>query len=145
MWVVLFGTVIISFVIIYFMPPKISKKEMYITWFVIAAITLFVDIIIGASLDTFDYGTDKKPRIPETVIEVTLTPASSIIFLNFMPKKLGKFFLYVVGWTIFAILFEWICVKVGYLTYKNWRLIYSIPFYPLTSIFLRWHLHYIRK
>jgi hypothetical protein len=59
------------------MPKKITLKEMYITWFVIAAITLFVDLIIGASFDLFNFGIDKKPRVPETIIEVTLTPSFS--------------------------------------------------------------------
>lgn len=144
MWLLTYGTVIILGLIVYFMPKKITRKEMYITWFVISAITLFTDIIVGASFDLFNFGVDKKPRVPETILEVTLSPLASIIFLNFMPKKLLKFYLYVIAWTIASILFEYACLKVGYLSYKGWKLIYSAPFYIFTSLFLRWHYKYIR-
>ena len=145
MWILSFGTVFVFSVIIWFMPKRISRKEMYITWLAIAAITLFIDLIFGVSLDAYDFGEDAKPRIPETIIQVTLTPLASIIFLNYMPQKRGRFGLYVGGWTIFAILFEWACVKTGYLSHKNWRFFFSIPFYIATSIYLKWHLNYIRK
>jgi hypothetical protein len=145
MWSFVFGAVVINLIIIYFMPKKITHKEIYITWFLITAITLFVDLIIGASLDLFDYGMDKKPRVPETIIEATLTPSAGIIFINFMPKKMGMFCIYVLAWTIFSVTFEWLSVKVGFLTYKGWDLKYSIPFYPVMSFFLRWHLYYLRK
>ncbi len=118
---------------------------MYITWFTIAAVTLFVDLIIGVSFDAYDFGIDKEPRVPETIVQVTLTPSASIIFLNFMPQKRGSFFWYVLAWTIFALIYEWVCLQMGYISHKNWKLLYSIPFYPATSYFLRWHLHYIRK
>ena len=43
---------------------------------------------------------------------------------------------YILFWTGFSLLFEWISVKNNALTYTGWKLYYSIPFYPITAVLL---------
>lgn len=145
MWFFASSAILTTLLVVIFMPKKVTTKEIYVTWWTLAYLVLAVDIIFGATYDWFDYGGDKNITIPDLIFEATVAPFAGIIFLNFMPHKKMKFAFYTLLWTLFALLFESIALKTGFLKYKGWNLFFSIPFYPLTSIFLRWHLAFLRR
>ncbi|WP_374703445.1 CBO0543 family protein [Bacillus sp. Marseille-P3661] len=72
-------------------------------------------------------------------------PAVNIIFLNFYPTRKGtlkKKLFYTIGWSGFAIVYEWVAVQVGIFQYNGWKLVYSIPIYPLLFLllFINWSI-----
>lgn len=145
LWYFASTAIFITLLLLILMPKNLSTKEIYVTWWTLAYLVLVVDIILGATYDLFDYGGDKDITVPDLLFEATMAPFAGIIFLNFMPKEKKKFFLYTLLWTFLATVFEWLSVKNELLDYKGWNLFFSIPFYPLTSIFLRLHLAFLRR
>ncbi|MBP1934856.1 hypothetical protein J2Z37_004876 [Ammoniphilus resinae] len=136
---------IINLLIIWFMPKRIAKQEIYILWFALAAIALYTDVLFGVVLDLFDYGKSPKVVFLELPIEALLPPSFGIIFLNYMPKDRMKYLRYMICWVVFSTFFEWITVCIDYLSYKGWKLWYSAVIYTIVFIFIRWHYYFIRR
>lgn len=137
--------IFINVLIIWFMPKRLTKHEIYILWFVLAAITVFADLLFGAAIDLFDYGPNKQITVFELPVEALLPPSFGVIFLNFMPHKRRKFILYYILWISFTILFELTNVWVGFLNYKGWNIGFSTLIYFAIFLFIRWHYYFIRK
>ncbi|KIL38659.1 hypothetical protein SD70_25160 [Gordoniibacillus kamchatkensis] len=72
----------------------------------------------------------------------------SIIFLYYYDKwgiRGKKLIWYLAAWTCYALCFEWISLKFGFLTYRTWRLYYSIPTYPIAALILICAYRFIEK
>lgn len=131
---------ILNLLIIGLMPKHVTRKEIYITWGILSAIAIYTDLIFGHTLsDLFDFG---PPGVQfwDLIFEATLDPSFGIIFINFMPVHRKKFIPYLLFWVAFSLCFEWLSVKVHYLNYKGWSLLYSAPIYLMVFLYLRWHL-----
>lgn len=130
--------------VIWFMPKHLTRREIYITWGWMAALTIHIDLWLGNILDYYDFvGPQVQPG--DLFLEATLPPSYGIITTNFMPKKTRPFLVYLLFVVIVAAAYEWLSLKTGYLVYKGWKLWYSIPVYILGTFFLKWHIGYIRK
>ncbi|GAA4714082.1 hypothetical protein GCM10023228_19900 [Brevibacillus fulvus] len=136
---------VIAILVVIFMPKRLSKQEVYITWFVMAYVNLTIDLILGHLFDLYDFTGTSKITFHDLVFQATIGPPFGIIFLNFMPKRLSLFLLYLLPVTGFSSLVEWLSLKTNYITFKGWSLLYSVPVYPLGLCFLRWQLHFLRK
>lgn len=143
---ILFGYVslAITILIIWFMPKRITRKEIYITWGWIAAITVYSDLVFGLILDLYDF-VEPEMNFLDLLLQATLPPSFGIIFINFLPRKRRQFIAYLVAVVIISLFYEWLSLLTGYLVYKGWKLWYSAPFYLFGMIYLRWHLSYLRK
>jgi hypothetical protein len=135
---------VINLLIIWFMPKRLSGREIYVTWPIIALINLSSDIILDLYLNLYELA-GPGVQILVHIIEVTLGASFGIIFLNFMPIKLRAFTSYMGVWLVISLLFELLMVKVGFITYSGWVWWYSIPYYIAALYFVRWHLFFIRK
>ncbi|MFC4560117.1 CBO0543 family protein [Virgibacillus kekensis] len=74
-------------------------------------------------------------------------PSISFLFLNFFPsdKKKSRKILYVLLWSLFAIIFEWFALKAGYFYYNGWKLWYSCALYPFIFLSLILNLRLIQR
>ncbi|WP_426451984.1 CBO0543 family protein [Paenibacillus sp. S-38] len=129
---------------IFSLPKRLNRKEIYTTWFVMAAFTINTDLVLGVVFDLYDF-INPDISLNDLVLQFILAPSAGVLVLNFQPKKRIKFILYLSGVLCFAIFFEWLATLFGYLVYKGWRLWYSIPFYLLGMLYLKWHLNFLRK
>jgi hypothetical protein len=95
------------------------------------------------------YFSDNETYEPSAVIvHLTQYSCSSMLFLYFYDKwKLSgmKLIAYILAWTGIAILYEWICIINHVLTYTGWKLLYSIPTYPISAILLLLVFHFTKK
>ncbi|MFH5186567.1 hypothetical protein ACHHV8_30345 [Paenibacillus sp. TAB 01] len=133
------------FIVAYILSPKhLNKREVYVSWYMMTALTLNIDLICGLIYDRYDFVTSEV-SLPDLLLQALLAPSASILVLNFMPAKTGRFILYLIGVTLLSLLIEWLSLWFGYLVYKGWKLWYSAPFYFFGVIYLRWHLRFLRK
>lgn len=141
-----FGFITLCFTLpfVWFMPKRISLKEIYISWGWLAAITFNIDLIFGLILDLYDFESPSI-TIEDLILQFLLPPSFGVIILNFMPFRKRDFVLYLIGMTLFAITYEVLSLLTGYLVYKGWKLWFSVPFYALVILYLRIHLSLLRK
>ncbi len=143
-WFIPFTSLLINLLIIYFMPKHISKKEIYISWFVVALINLSSDIVLSLYFKFYELN-GGGIQLSVHFLELTLGASYGIIFLNFMPENRMKFYVYTIVWVVYSLLFELLMVKVNFIHYAGWNIWYSAPFYFIYCWFLRWHLRFIRS
>lgn len=134
----------INLFILWFMPKRLTRQEIYITWGIVAAVAIYLDFPLGIIFDFYDL-LETRLELTTLVIELILPASFGIIFLNFMPENRTKFIVYLIGWVAFSLFFEWLTTYFDFLNYKAWLLWYSTPFYTSGGIFLRWHLRFIRS
>ena len=135
---------VINLLIIWFMPKRLTNREIYASWAVIALINLSTDVTLDLYFKLYELG-GPGVQIGVHFIELTLGASFGIIFLNFMPRKINAFALYMTAWLVITILFELLMVKVGFIQYTGWVWWYSVPYYIASFFFVRWHLNFIRK
>ncbi len=135
---------VINLLIIWFMPKRLTNKEIYVTWFVIALINLSTDVLLSFYFKLYELN---GPGVQLAVhfIELTLGASFGIIYLNFMPFDWRSFTIYTSIWTVFSIIFELVMVKCQFINYMGWEIWYSIPYYIGAFLFMRWHLNFLRK
>src|SRR4051812_47291250 len=119
MWWFPYTALGINLIIIRFMPKRLTIKEIYVTWFVIAMINLSSDIILSKYFKLYEInGGGFQLRVH--LLEWTLAASFGIIFLNFMPQKLNKFILYLIAWLVFSMIFEALLVILKFINYMGW-------------------------
>lgn len=117
---------------------------MYCTWLFMVFATRTTDQLLDLVLHLYD---QLGPGIQwqGVVIQTVFPGAVGIIILNFMPLSRFMFFAYLIGCTLFSLIFEWITIRVDYLTYNNWSIWYSAGVYIIGIILLRLHLSFLRR
>jgi hypothetical protein len=139
---------IIAILIVWFMPKRLTSQEIYSTWIVMALLTRTSDQFLDQVFNLYDqlpqYNVGGTNCIA-IVLQNLFPPAAGVMILNFMPKVRFHFIAYTMGVTLFSVVFEWITIQVGYLFYYKWSLWYSALVYFFGTIFLRFHLSFLRK
>jgi hypothetical protein len=95
--------------------------------------------LLATPFRLYIYGDNPTYEASGALFHLFMYPCASLIFLYGYDKfqLYGKKTVwYILFWTGFSLLFEWITVKNHALTYTGWKLYYSIPFYPVTAILL---------
>lgn len=143
--VFIFLTIAINFLIIGWMPKKLTPQEIYVTWGMISAIAINSDLLLGNLLDWYDFGRNDL-QLYDLIVDAVLPSSFAILFLNFMPVHCSKSSLrYIIIWTAFSVAYEWVAVWVGFENLKGWTPWYSTPIYFAVFLFLRWHIGFIRR
>ncbi|WP_134703699.1 CBO0543 family protein [Ammoniphilus sp. YIM 78166] len=138
-------TIAVNLVFIWFMPKRMTRKEIYTTWALLSMLSLTVDTLFGHSGEiTLLHFQEEGLQISDLLFEIMLAPSFGIIFSNYMPEQLGAFIKYTVYWTAFSTLYEWVTVQIDFLIYQGWKLWYSTVIYVITFSFIRWHLYFLR-
>jgi hypothetical protein len=140
---------IVAILIVWIMPKRLTKQEIYCTWIVMSLLTRTFDQFLDQVFHLYDqleqYNVDGCTNWQVIVLQNLFPGAMGVIILNYMPIHRLTFFAYTIGCTLFSVVFEWITIQVHYLTYYNWSLLYSAGVYFLGIIFLRYHLSFLRK
>lgn len=92
--------------------------------------------LLSTPFKLYIFGDNSTYELSGALFHLFMYPCASILFLFAYDKweLYGKKTVwYILFWTGFSLLFEWITVKNGALTYTGWKLYYSIPFYPITA------------
>jgi hypothetical protein len=144
MWWFTYIALVVNLLIIWFMPKRLTRSEIYVTWLIIACINLSADIILALYFKLYELD-GKGIQLGVHFLELTLSPSYGIIYLNFMPRTVKNFIWYLIGWVSISVLFEYVLIHFRFINYSGWELWYSALFYPIPFLFLRWHLDFIRK
>ncbi|WP_261129910.1 CBO0543 family protein [Bacillus sp. Marseille-Q3570] len=130
----------------FLIPKKMLSIEMYVgSWFALY-FALLADSVLGGRYELYAYFKPGVHYIDFLVAFVTY-PAIYIIFLNLFPfkKPLSKKVIYIVGWSIFAIAYEWFASYHSQMfNYTGWETIYSVPIYPILYGILLMNFFFIR-
>ncbi|MEH7301441.1 hypothetical protein [Neobacillus drentensis] len=95
--------------------------------------------LLATPFRLYIYGDNPTYEASGALYHLFIYPCASLLFLFGYDKfqLYGKKTVwYILFWTGFSLLFEWITVKNHALTYTGWKLYYSIPFYPTTAVLL---------
>jgi hypothetical protein len=95
--------------------------------------------LLATPFRLYIYGDNPTYEASGALYHLFIYPCASLLFLFGYDKFQlygKKTFWYILFWTSFSLLFEWITVKNHALTYTGWKLYYSIPFYPTTAVLL---------
>lgn len=135
---------ILLLIILIFMPKKINKQEIYISFGVIGYLVWMVDMTLAAPFNIFDIGT-KSDGLPELLLYGFIPSCIAVIFLNFYDRTNKKNLLSIL-FTIISLLLEWFADLTGIMTSNIWKLYYTIPVFTIVFFLcLPWHLKFIRK
>lgn len=139
----------IVFAFFLFIRKHFNQVTTIIVWvFTIVYVESLDYFIAGNPFELYYFGDNESYEITTTVIHLFLYPSFSMIFLYFYDKwniRGGRLFLYLFAWTIISVFYEWICLKANVLTYTGWKLFYSIPTYPISSLVLIGLYHYVKR
>jgi hypothetical protein len=131
---------ILSLIIFYLIAILMPKR---ISWLQIWSVTLFSlvlenmsDMVLDLKLNLFGYiapGNQWSGFLP-----IFLYPPINAIFLNYFPYDKRKFskLLYILGWTVFCLVYEVGALRSGFFYYTKWKLWYSALCYPVLLLFV---------
>ncbi|MFT4417296.1 CBO0543 family protein [Fredinandcohnia humi] len=133
---------IISFCV----PKRIGKMEIYATSFFAFSYGLTTDMVLDLHYNLYGYFQKGFQWLGLLGI-VLYFPSISFLFLNFYPsdKKLLKKLTYILIWSIFSIIFEWLCLQTEFFYYNGWKLWYSAFLYPLIFLSLIRNMRWIQR
>lgn len=111
-----------------------------IIWVYNLALVASIDyFLISTPFKLYIFGDNPTYELSGALFHFLVYPSASFLFLFGYDKweLYGKKTVwYILFWTGLALFFEWTCVVNGALTYKGWKLLYSIPTYPIASVLL---------
>jgi hypothetical protein len=124
---------------------RITKIEIYTTSLFALTLSAIADVFLDLKYELYHYFKEDVEYV-DLVAIFGIYPAINILFLNYFPfqKTLRIKIIYILGWTIFAICYEWVAVHTEFFNYSGWKLLYSIPIYPLLYIILFYNLKFVR-
>ncbi|WP_411230538.1 CBO0543 family protein [Niallia taxi] len=140
-------TIIIFNMIVYIMPKRLSKVEMYVTSLFAIGLHLLFDIFLDVKYGLYGYFDPQFVNWEMLGVTFGIYPAVNIIFLNFFPfhqKFLRKAF-YTIMCSGMAVLYELIAVHTDFFYYNGWNIIYSAFLYPFLFLSLMWNYYFIKK
>lgn len=133
------GFLIMSGILSLLVAIPISRKMNLIVviliWLACLVYTETVDYILAADFDLYDFLNNPYYEPALAITHFIIYPSAGIVMLYFYLKinhRKRYVLIYFIGWTAFSVFFEWINVVNGVITYKGWKLIYSVPTYPIT-------------
>ena len=139
-------TMVLSIFALYFSPKHLSKIEIYSSTFFALYIQVLTDMYLDLKLDLFGYFT-KGANWRTLPFMIIVYSSVSFLFLNFFPfrKCITKQIIYVLGWSIFATVYEILAVHTNLFYYHAWKWWYSAIIYPFLFLILVMNLKLIRK
>jgi hypothetical protein len=119
----------------YFSPVLVTVMWIY-NVVLVATIDYF---LLATPFRLYIFGDNDSYELSGALFHFFMYPCSALLFLygydkcEFYGKKT---IWYILCWSGFSIFFEWLTVKNGALTYTGWKLVYSIPVYPIAAVLL---------
>jgi len=121
-----------------YLVKRMERHEKFAMFFFGAAFAELFDLFFGATLNLYDYGRSGHVGVEDIVQVLFVNGALTVLFLNFLPRTLGRKVLYILGVCVVLALNEWIWLKVGLMVYRGWKFWYSLIAYPTLLLILYW-------
>jgi hypothetical protein len=145
--ILMFLTMLILIVFVMKVKKRLSPLQLYVTSLFSLYLALLADSILGGMYELYSYF---KPGVQgiDFVGAIVIYPAINILFLSKFPS--GKSFrykcFYLIGWSLFALGYEYIAAEFSsFFNYSGWKLIYSVPIYPVLYLILVWNFRLVEK
>ena len=140
------ASVLIFNLIAYYIPKKLTKNEKYSTSLFALLYEILVNVFLDLKYNLYRYfgpGVDWLALVP---IFGTY-PALNIIFLNYIPfpSSAMRKMLYILGWSLFALIYEWSSTQAGWFYCIEWKLWYSAFCYPPIFFILAKNLEILKS
>ena len=145
MWFLIL-TIIMLNAVFWLMPNKLTKIEIFSSCMFAVIFELIVNIYLDLKLDWYGYF-KKGAQWGSLVVIFGIYPAANAIFLNYYQdmKNVARKFWYIIGCSVFAVVYEWLAKVSGYFYYNQWKLWYSAILYPFIFLILLVVLKLVRK
>jgi len=139
-------TMIISILAMIFVPKNLTKIEIYSSTFFALYFDLITDVYLVLKYDLFGYF-GKGVEWATTPYIIVVYSAVNFLYLNYFPFKKGnrKQMIYILAWSIFAIIYEKIAQSTELFYYHGWKWWYSALLYPLLFLILVINFKVIRR
>lgn len=127
-------------------PKRLSKCEIYIITLFSIVIGFTTDITLDLKYNLYGYFTPGVQFLGFLPI-LLLFPTSGVLFMNFFPyqKSLIRKLLYIIGWSIFSLFYEFLSIKSGYFYHNGWKYWHSALTYPVLFWLHLTHFKIIRR
>ncbi|MFD1739446.1 hypothetical protein ACFSCX_23475 [Bacillus salitolerans] len=129
---VLFLICLFLFLIVIF-PKRIPKGSSTLLFLFSVVVASVFDNSIGAdNFDYYDILDGPKYTIMDVVAYLLYLPFGYFFYYMYDKYKIRgiKTVAYILAWTLFGMLFEYICISFNLFTYKNgYKYLYSVPIY----------------
>ena len=105
-----------------------------------------VDLALDLKLDWYGYFA-KGVQWTYIIAILGIYPAANAIFLNYYQymKNVARKFWYIVGCSVFAVVYEWLTNVSGFFYYNQWKFWYSAIAYPFIYLILLAVLKLVRR
>ncbi|GGE50632.1 hypothetical protein GCM10011391_31740 [Pullulanibacillus camelliae] len=132
--------------IVYFMPKRIPRIDLYATTGIATYFQLLTDTFLHIELNWYGYFKQWPRSEWGTLWLVPIYLSITPIFLNFYPYKRSKVMMitYIVSWSLFATIYEWLLDVTGVFYHNQWKLYDSAMAYPILFILLRLQLSIVK-
>jgi hypothetical protein len=132
-------------IVVAIMPKKLSALELYSTSFFALCLAVVGDTYLSLIKHLYGYF-EKGPQPMSLLFSLVTYPAVNMIFLNFYQylNRFGYKLLYIVGWWIFAMSYEFLALRMGLFYYSGWKWWYSALIYPMLYLILLLNLQLVR-
>jgi hypothetical protein len=132
--------------IVFFMPKRIPRIDLYATTGMATYFQLLTDVFLHIELNWYGYFQQYPRSEWETLWLVPIYLSITPLFLNFYPYKRTKIVIitYIIGWSIFATVYEWLLDITGVFYHNQWKLYHSAIAYPILFFLLRLQLSFVK-
>lgn len=136
MWTFLIISFLVLAAIVFFMPKRLSKIDLYMNYFFILLLNWSFNVVIDAKYDLRGFF-QKGPDYPTMLIFIIVFPCFGLIFLNLYPyksnSKIIKIFC-IFSFAAIFFLYELLMIKFNVLYFRNWNYFYSMVLYLVSLI-----------
>ncbi|GGH83872.1 hypothetical protein JOD43_000798 [Pullulanibacillus pueri] len=141
---------LIFLLLVIFSKKHLSKLEMYTSSIFAIVLDFVVDYLLEFKYHLYGYFRIYKADYEDFIVILGIYPLIDILYLNYFPFKKSRIVqvLYVIGWSCFSIFYEWLAVRSELFYYNGWKLIYSVPIYPILFLILLgkfWFINYLKR
>lgn len=123
----LFFSSVVFLILALLVPKNLPKCEIYVVALFSIALGFLMDITFDLKYNIYGYfspGVQYAGFLPFLII----FPSTGVLFLNFYPlkKSLRLRFFYILCWTVFSLIFEYLSTLSGYFYHNGWKYWYSV-------------------
>lgn len=142
----LFLSILILNLLAIMIPKKLTMFENYTTILFSLVLSGTADLFLDAKYELYHYFSNEV-EYRDYIAMVGLYPAVNILFLNLYPyqKSIKMKAVYIIGWSIFAIIYEWVATTTELFSHNDWKLWYSAMIYPFLYLILLGNLKWMRR
>lgn len=139
-------SVIVFNLIALLIPKRISGIEILTTTLFSLYLETMTNVFLDLKYDLYGYFT-KGVNWESLLFVICIYAPINIVFLNYFPYKMQLLSkaIYILGWSVFAYIYELLFLWSGTFYYNGWKFWYSIIIYPILYLILVGFHKYVRN